>query len=230
MSISALRKLRHAVKQKKPSSMTTEWHRIPGYSSYEINREGVVRIAMDAPIAEEQGELIRLDTFVPDKSKPEEVTETYVLRSDTEGFRVIGKSDLLEETFNPQPPDLGYCYRIKVPESNHFWGDIRLYANHWADAVNAFYDAREIWGDVIEYCRTNDNADGKLDACIESLFGITDRWALHLLVDYSDGFRLFNKRVDEFFDRYIDFGMPESNRRITAFAREVGQQLMIYLK
>lgn len=76
--------------------MTKEqWVRIPGYSPYEINREGVVRIAMDSPIAEERGKLMRLDTFVPDKSKPDEVSETYILKSDTDGFRVIGKDELL---------------------------------------------------------------------------------------------------------------------------------------
>ena len=81
--------------------MTKEhWVRILGYSSYEINREGVVRIAMDAPIAKERGEIIPLHTFVPDKSKPDDVSETYTLRSDTEGFRVIGKGDLLARAFD----------------------------------------------------------------------------------------------------------------------------------
>ena len=81
--------------------MTKEqWVRILGYSSYEINQEGVVRIAIDAPIAEERGELMRLDRFVPDKSKPDEVEETYKLISDTEGLRVIGKGDLLARAFD----------------------------------------------------------------------------------------------------------------------------------
>ena len=76
--------------------MTTDtWYSIPGYSSYEINRDGVVRIAMNAPIAEERGELMRLDTFVPDKSKPDEVSETYTLKSDEPLLRLISKEDLL---------------------------------------------------------------------------------------------------------------------------------------
>ena len=74
---------------------TTTWYSIPGYSSYEINRDGVVRIAMDAPIAEERGELMRLDTFVPDKSKPNEISETYTLKSDEPLLRLISKEDLL---------------------------------------------------------------------------------------------------------------------------------------
>ena len=80
--------------------MTTDtWVSIPDYSHYEINRDGVVRITMDAPIAEERGELMRLDTFIPDKSKPDEVSETYVLKNDTQGFRVITKELLLKAAF-----------------------------------------------------------------------------------------------------------------------------------
>ena len=77
--------------------MTTEttWYPIPGYSSYEINRDGAVRTAMNALIAEERGELMRLDTFIPDKSKPDEVTETYKLISDEPLLRLISKEDLL---------------------------------------------------------------------------------------------------------------------------------------
>jgi len=77
--------------------MTTDtiWYPIPGYSSYEINRDGVVRIAMNAPITEERGELMRLDTFIPDKSKPNEVSETYTLKSDEPLLRLISKDKLL---------------------------------------------------------------------------------------------------------------------------------------
>jgi hypothetical protein len=90
----------YAPKQKETLDMTTDsWHKIPGYSRYEINREGVVRIAMDSPIAEERGELMRLNRFVPDKSKPDEVSETYMLISDKEGLRIDSKQRLLEAAF-----------------------------------------------------------------------------------------------------------------------------------
>ena len=76
--------------------MTSDtWYSIPGYSSYEINSDGAVRIAMDAPITEERGELMRLDTFVPDKSKPDEVSETYTLKSDEPLLRLVSKEKLL---------------------------------------------------------------------------------------------------------------------------------------
>ncbi len=74
--------------------MTTEttWSLIPGYSSYEINSDGVVRHV-------ESGKLMPLKTFVPDKSKPDEVNESYTLRHDEYGFRVIEKQRLLDVIF-----------------------------------------------------------------------------------------------------------------------------------
>ena len=72
------------------------WQSIPGYSSYEINCDGVVRIAMNAPIVEERGELVPLNVFVPDKSKPDQVTETYKLISDEPLLKLISKDDLLK--------------------------------------------------------------------------------------------------------------------------------------
>ena len=79
--------------------MTTEttWHTIPGYSSYEINSDGVLRVV-------ESGKLMRLRTFVPDKSKPDEVSETYTLRHDEEGFIVAGKQHLLDVVFKGIDP------------------------------------------------------------------------------------------------------------------------------
>lgn len=80
--------------------MTTEtWLSIPGYSSYEINSDGVVRIVMTSSHTHERGMIIPLKTFVPDKSKPDEVSETYTLRHDEEGFRLIGKQRLLDVVF-----------------------------------------------------------------------------------------------------------------------------------
>jgi len=81
--------------------MTTDttWYPIPGYSRYEINRDGNVRISINSSIPEERGELMRLRTFVPDKSKPDEITETYLLKSDEEGFKVMRKSELLDSAF-----------------------------------------------------------------------------------------------------------------------------------
>ena len=77
--------------------MTTDttWYSIPGYSRYEINSDGVVRISINSPIPKNRGELMRLDVFVPDKSKPDEVSETYTLKSDEEGVRLISKERLL---------------------------------------------------------------------------------------------------------------------------------------
>ena len=73
--------------------MTTDtWVSIPGYSSYEINSDGVVRVVGSK-------KLYPLDTFVPDKSKPDEVSETYTLRHDEEGFRLISKQRLLDVVF-----------------------------------------------------------------------------------------------------------------------------------
>jgi hypothetical protein len=80
------------------------WHSIPGYSSYEINNKGVVRIAMNAPIAEERGKLMRLDAFVPDKSKPDEISETYTLFSDEPLLRLVSKDRLLKAAFNQIHP------------------------------------------------------------------------------------------------------------------------------
>ena len=71
---------------------TATWFPIPGYSSYEINSDGVVRVI-------ESGNIYPLDTFVPDKSKPDEVSETYTLRHDEEGFRLISKQRLLDVIF-----------------------------------------------------------------------------------------------------------------------------------
>ena len=86
--------------------MTTEttWYPIPGYSSYEINSDGVVRIAMTSSHVHERGKLYPLDTFVPDKSKPDEVSETYTLRHDEEGFTVAGKQHLLDVVFKGIDP------------------------------------------------------------------------------------------------------------------------------
>ena len=79
--------------------MTTEttWYPIPGYSSYEITPDGVVRIA-------DSRKLYPLDIFVPDKSKPDEVSETYTLRHDEEGFIVAGKQHLLDVVFKGIDP------------------------------------------------------------------------------------------------------------------------------
>lgn len=76
---------------------TATWLPIPGYSSYEINSDGVVRVI-------ESGNLYPLDTFVPDKSKPDEVSETYTLRHDEEGFIVAGKQHLLDVAFKGIDP------------------------------------------------------------------------------------------------------------------------------
>ena len=76
--------------------MTTDtWVTIPGYSRYEINFDGAVRIAMDAPIVEQRGQLMPLNVFVPDKSKPDDISETYKLISDEPLFRLVSKEDLL---------------------------------------------------------------------------------------------------------------------------------------
>ena len=68
------------------------WYPIPGYSSYEINSDGVVRVV-------ESKKLYPLHTFVPNKSKPNEVVESYTLRHDEYGFRVIEKQRLLDVIF-----------------------------------------------------------------------------------------------------------------------------------
>ena len=76
---------------------TATWYSIPGYSSYEINSDGVVRVV-------ESKNLYPLDTFVPDKSKPDEISETYTLRHDEEGFIVAGKQHLLDVVFKGIDP------------------------------------------------------------------------------------------------------------------------------
>lgn len=80
--------------------MTTEttWYPIPGYSRYEITRDGTVRISINSSIPEERGELMKLDTFIPDKSQPDKVVESYVLISD-DGVRTVRKSMLLDTAF-----------------------------------------------------------------------------------------------------------------------------------
>lgn len=80
--------------------MTTEtpWYPIPGYSRYEINSDGVVRISINSSIPEERGELMRLNTFIPDKSQPDKVIESYILISD-DGVRTVSKNVLLDSVF-----------------------------------------------------------------------------------------------------------------------------------
>ena len=78
---------------------TDAWVPIPGYSNYEITSDGVVRIVMTSSHVHQRGMIIPLDTFVPDKSKPDEVSETYTLKHDEEGFRLISKQRLLDVIF-----------------------------------------------------------------------------------------------------------------------------------
>ena len=75
---------------------SNNWYPIPGYSRYEINCEGLVRISINSPIADERGELIRLGVFIPDKSQPHKVVESYILISDKDGVRTVRKQVLLE--------------------------------------------------------------------------------------------------------------------------------------
>ena len=75
--------------------MTDSWFDIPHYPFYEINCEGTVRVRLDHPMEEHRGTIMPVRTFVPDKSKPDVIIESYLLISD-EGPRTVRKSVLLK--------------------------------------------------------------------------------------------------------------------------------------
>ena len=136
-------------------TMTTEttWLPIPGYSSYEINSDGVVRVI-------ESGNLYPLDTFVPDKSKPDEVSETYLLRHDEEGFRVVSKQHLVHEIFHPNTENLDILDRNEDANFHGRWSIYRVLRNEgkldWLLSDECSPRWNEFFAEVKEY---EDNLD-----------------------------------------------------------------------